>query len=378
MRKFVLVAAVAALLVPMTLAQGVQRVSTSEKGSLIVFPKVELRFDGTTGALVQDTFIDLTNDYPDDVKVLLFFVSETCVQIENDVDLTGNQPSWWSSYSGLPGPDGAPVTPFTSLGAPYPDPEGSTDMVLRGFVIGFAINNAWEAIRWNHLFGQATLVNYVTGDAWEYEGYTFAAVVGNNGDVINTTGELHIGTDYAWAFDKLLLDFFATGSHAFGEGLAPADVIHDTDLALLILNMDLRQDTEGPFKTKAKFYIWNENETSIGNPEFCLTKWAESRLTQFGGTLFNLFNVGSLHTDKGYAWIDGQESTVCPQSEAHALLGVQAKKLTFLTGPAAGRTTSAGGPLPGFGTQATDIVYDLRPGGDEKKLNPKTPAVIRR
>jgi alkylated DNA repair dioxygenase AlkB len=53
-------------------------VSATEKGSLLVFSKVELRW--TEGApavytLAQDTFIDLANDHPEDVQVQMYFIN---------------------------------------------------------------------------------------------------------------------------------------------------------------------------------------------------------------------------------------------------------------------------------------------------------------
>lgn len=57
-----------------TPAMAVERVTASEKGSLLIFSKVEIRWDAA-GALIQDTFIDLTNDYPDDVKVKMYFIN---------------------------------------------------------------------------------------------------------------------------------------------------------------------------------------------------------------------------------------------------------------------------------------------------------------
>jgi hypothetical protein len=40
---------------------------------VLVFSKVELRWDAN-GALIQDTFIDLTNDFPAATRVQLYFV----------------------------------------------------------------------------------------------------------------------------------------------------------------------------------------------------------------------------------------------------------------------------------------------------------------
>ena len=48
--------------------------SISTKGSLLVFPKVELKWDENRD-LVQDTFIEITNDYPGDVRVQLYFIN---------------------------------------------------------------------------------------------------------------------------------------------------------------------------------------------------------------------------------------------------------------------------------------------------------------
>ena len=51
------------------------RGSASEKGSLVIYPKVELRWNAAGDTLIQDTFIDLTNDYPEDVKVQMYFIN---------------------------------------------------------------------------------------------------------------------------------------------------------------------------------------------------------------------------------------------------------------------------------------------------------------
>ena len=48
--------------------------SNVEKGSVLIFPKVEIRWDWC-GNVIQDTFIDLTNDYPGDVLVQMYFVN---------------------------------------------------------------------------------------------------------------------------------------------------------------------------------------------------------------------------------------------------------------------------------------------------------------
>ena len=53
---------------------GQDRVSATEKGSLFFFSKVEIRWDRDC-ELIQDTFLSLTNDYPKDVRVQMYFIN---------------------------------------------------------------------------------------------------------------------------------------------------------------------------------------------------------------------------------------------------------------------------------------------------------------
>ncbi len=40
-----------------------------------------------------------------------------------------------------------------------PDPEGTGERALRGFIVAWAVNEAGHEIRWNHLTGAATIVH---------------------------------------------------------------------------------------------------------------------------------------------------------------------------------------------------------------------------
>jgi hypothetical protein len=100
------------------------RATATEKGSILIFSKVELRWTAD-GDLVQDTFVHLTNDYPDDVLVQMYFINGDepleadeygCPQpgwnwVDVQIPLTADQPTFWSSLTGLP----AGVSPFTVL-----------------------------------------------------------------------------------------------------------------------------------------------------------------------------------------------------------------------------------------------------------------------
>jgi hypothetical protein len=349
------------------------RVGCTEKGSLLMFSKVELRWT-EDGILVQDTFISLTNDYPQDVRVQLYFVhgDEPLLANENHADerahtgwnwsdvqiwLTANEPSYWSALSGLP----KAVSPWTVLdpGDPpgRPDPEGSADRVLRGYIVAWAVNTEGEEICWNHLAGNATLVNYAKGSAWEYNACAFQVVdpAAQHGQATGTPGELFMdGTEYAECFSHLLLNFQAIDSVAFSrEGVA--QVVSETDLTLFPATADLRQGTTGPVSTKAHVDIWNMNEVKFSGTYRCITCWDQALLQNY--EIPNHFLVEHLHTDHGKARIDGLASpATCEDSEAAALLGVAARLLTIDGGV---DFATAGTNLQGMGTESAGIRFDV-------------------
>ena len=157
-RKLILCGLVAGLLATPALA--VDRVSATEKGSLLIFPKVEIRWDAA-GNVVQDTFIDITNDYPAGVQIQMYFINgdaplaanppERAHPGWNTVDvgiyLTANQPTYWSALTGQPANGGLPpfeiLDPGPPPGRPAPEP-GSSDRVMRGYIVAWAVNNVGE------------------------------------------------------------------------------------------------------------------------------------------------------------------------------------------------------------------------------------------
>jgi hypothetical protein len=370
----VITAVVAAALVPAAMARDENRTSTNEKGSLLVYPKVELRFS-TDGCLKQDTIITINNDYQAAVNVQMYFVSEMCTHVDNLISLTRNEPAYWSVNSGLP----KGVSPFTVLGAPCPDPEGSGDLILRGYILAWAVNADDIQIKWNHLYGRAMFVNYQYGTAAEYNAYAFQALDNNiaNGDIVAEDpanpaqwGVLKLdGTaNYDSAFEYLMFDFFASGAAPFCGSTGP--IVNDTDLTLLILSNDLSDTSTGPLTTRVKFDIWNQNEVAFSGMKFCMTKWDETLLSCRGGH----FLRQNLQTDLGRARLIGQHDAACDLAGPHpvvscdaALLGVVARVLHFSSWDATSCTT-----LVGAGQKAAEIKYSPLPasGTKSKKLTP--------
>jgi hypothetical protein len=368
------------------------RISASKKGSLLMYSKVELRWacDSLGCRLIQDTFLDISNDYQDDVYVQLYFVNgdepleavfvgDPPVLVEREhpgwnwVDcqilLTANQPTYWSAYSGLP----AGCQPFTILDPGYPpgrpDPDAMCPAevpncngirVLRGFVYAWAVDNNGAEINWNHLSGDAVLVNYAQATAWEYNAYAAQALQGAHGDNLPNPGVLNLdGVEYDIAFDQLLMDFYATsdiGPGPFSNPEILCAVENDTDLTLFPVSQDLRQDNDGPIYTKAVFNIWNQNEIRFSGTERCIVCWDQTLLGYYDAP--NHFLRSNLQTNKGKARIDGMGSTQCPFSTEEAILGVTAKELIFHCG-AEPEFARAGRTLVGQGEQAAVIQWDI-------------------
>jgi hypothetical protein len=130
------------------------RVSATKKGSLIYYSKVELKWN-STGALTQDTFITIVNDYTEDVFVQWYFVNGDAplaavfnggLLVERahrgwnwadcTTEITHNESNYMSMARGTP----LGCQPFTILdpGTPQgrPDPDGPPgSRILRGFAV---------------------------------------------------------------------------------------------------------------------------------------------------------------------------------------------------------------------------------------------------
>ncbi len=152
----------------------------------------------------------------------------------------------------------------------------------------------------------------------------------------------------------MLLDFYASGFNAFdciagfdglGEPVGCTAVGSltqlDTDLSLLPILQDLRQNNIGPVHTKASFDIWNQNEDFFSGTDRCIVCWDQFLLSNLDLPNHFLFDVFTLQTRTGKARIHGIASpTVCdetlcgedgepPCSEDAPLLGVSNKLITF-------------------------------------------------
>lgn len=363
----------------------------SPKGSLIIISKVEIRWNAA-GNLLQDTFIQLTNDYPDTVRVKLYYVNgdpplaATANErahpgwnwANNTINLTGDQPTYWSALTGRnsSGVFDPTFSPFTVLDPGFPpgrpDPEVAGERMLRGFIIAFAINANSAEIRWNHLAATVTLVHYQKASAWTYTPCSIQVntAVAAHGQPTGTPGVLNLnGFEYAQVYDELLMNFYAVGSMALN---GPRLVQVDTDVTLHPVDADLRQETTGPVTTKAHYLVWNQNESKLSGAYRCITCWDQTLLSSYG--IPNHFKILALQTNAGKARIDGLASQLCnfdlygpggpgspPDgvldviSQNAAMLGLRAHHLQFDT---ANLHAVSGTIMFGMGAQSATIRYD--------------------
>lgn len=211
--------------------------SLSDKGSLLVYLKVEIKWD-SSGQVVQDTFLTLTNDALQDVRVKLLLVNgdpALCNYEPVGIHLTKHQPLYWSARTGQP----VGIAPFTVLDPSMGDPDDSPwaqpgDRVLRGYVLAWAVNAQGEEIYWNNLIGSGTIVNFREGTALEYDPWAFKAVTtsGEGSVLLSPLGQLDLnGLEYDFAPNRLLFQFHAPGS-VITSSPGPSATIVDTDLTL--------------------------------------------------------------------------------------------------------------------------------------------------
>ncbi|TWT44628.1 hypothetical protein RAS1_10430 [Phycisphaerae bacterium RAS1] len=380
--------ALAAILSVCCLVAGASdRVTANEKGSVLIFPKIELRWMQIDSEykLVQDTFIHLTNDFTDAVDVQLFFMlgdppaagEPGWMRMSNVITLQPDEPAFWSASTGNP----KGVAPFTYLDPGSPpgriDPEGSGQRVLRGYMIAFAVNNAGEQIRWNHIVGTTSIVNYQHGAVWEYAAYTFQALIGSNGAVVGTPGTINLdGIQFSNGMHKLLLDFQTAGSQGLSCPELCATV--DTDLTLAMIDVDLRYGGAQPYTTKLEVQVWNEEGVEFSGPAPTFTLWKEVLLSELGGA----FDKGCVGTDGAKARIDG---VAFPQQSAtaRAFVALATKVVTFQEAPPAYgmvgrviRTTFAGRNTIGTGVEAAQIKFDVPDEPDESNVDGLIPVPL--
>ncbi len=159
MLKKVLFFALAITLVTVGFASAASNVAnTSQKGSLLIFPKIVTFISSETVRPVLDTFISIGNDYYTDVWVKCYWVNEYQDIEDFMFRLTPNQPIVFSALYGGDPQGFVTVPPFYG----------------KGELKCWAVNAAGDQqISFNHLYGYAVLAQENAGVV--YNAWSFAA-----------------------------------------------------------------------------------------------------------------------------------------------------------------------------------------------------------
>ena len=371
-------AAATALFASNSFAQdSLETVSTSERGSLLIYPDIRAAWEG--GEVVSDTLITLTNDAPSEVRVQFYIVLGTnCVSYDNAFTLTADQPVQWQASSGRalnPVELNPILAPLWSIDPSVLNPLGGGDIEATLYVWATGITN--QPIKWNHLLGTATQVDYLNQTASEYAASAFQVrTAGASGtdvpgaaDIETGYGTLALdGESYSATPDSLLLNFQAPGDNLdsiYSSGPYAVEAA-GMELVLQIPDFDLFYDAGYDRTVSLQIDIWNENEIKFEGTTNCFSCYSGLRLENYPEE--NSFPLAILGTDAGKARINAMQDDHCSDSEDHALLGVLHTDLVYRRpspsgpGPVLGLDRLST-PLTGVGSQPATVRYPLENGG---------------
>ena len=284
------------------------RTNTAQKGSLLIFPLVDV----SPG---KDTLVRIENHNTANVNVRCTWQNGTAHTLDMQMVMAASAPLVLIASSTFP----------TDVGPG--DPTAPTD---RGELKCWAISADGQAeINWNHLSGSANIIDFDTGTAKRYTAWAVRCLAtttkgkgkGKKSGGDNDTGAcgetpgilLLDGEEYESCPRKLGIGFSPTG--AFG-GLFGASELH-----VATCNQDFRQDRE-PTYTKLQFETWDEDTATRFSGAFsCMDNWHETELEGVDNNpqIFSLAFLGN----SGRLEVQGVESGECPTPTTDAgLVGV--------------------------------------------------------
>ena len=329
--------------------------NTSQKGSLLIFPLINIDSED-----LSNTLIEISNDQNGRVHVECSYVNERKDRADFDFFLTPKGTISWEvltgsgenfgGFSAAQFPIGGSFTP----GNPF-----------RGELVCFAVDQpALNQIAYNHLTGTATVVALADTDAtqakqaYRYNAWSFIArdafgFPAADNTIQGTAGDLQLtGANDGMSYDGCpgynIVNFMPNGATLNGVRTI------DNDLSVVSCTQDLRQDFFLHL-TKLQFSQWNVNENSFSGTFFCadsVTTVQTGPLDRTSGLVQGSnFDFTTLRTNDARYQVRGVASSQCPGSEVSGLLGVATASLSLGTDldedQEIGSTTHGAGILPG-------------------------------
>jgi hypothetical protein len=300
--------------------------NTSQKGSLLIFPRIDVRPD-----LRYRTIIRITNDAYAAVNLKCYYVNHTKGRNDFQFTLTKKQAVIWDAATGEGDPTNVNAFPSREIG-PYPGNPYAGELVC------FAVNAAGSAqISWNHLSGTATVFNDANETAYEYNSWNFTARGGTLGRPFGEAGTLELtGADDGAAYD-------ACPAYNIVH-FTPYDleIPNDTRVSVSSCWQDLRQDY-ALHLTKLQLTAWNSHEVRFTGAYHCANSTDSFLLSEIQ-TLPENTSATVLRTYAAHLQIRGVESTQCRGSADAGLVAVAA---SFSPSVATGVNANGAGVAPG-------------------------------
>jgi hypothetical protein len=337
--------------------------NTSQKGSLLIFPQIDV----SPG---WDTLVRISNDANTGVDLTCYYMNERKGRRDFHIRLTRKQPIWFSvsRHAGT-----FPVAAFPTDFNPL-----IPGNVNKGMLACWATDVALAAqISHNHLSGTATVgqlqsktttvgtppatVTITTPEraAFTYPSWNFTARGVAAGANVGTPGRLDLtGVDGAYdACPSYLIGHFTPrGVNAttnFG-----GEFVTENFLSVASCNLDFKQDYV-PHFTKLKIEVWNEQEVKFTGSFECSdsTKWLPLSTTDVAPENFDANVVQSVAAQLK---VKGVASTQCPpvagrNTENSGLVGVLSAQVFTQSDPG-----FAGTSMNGAGAQAGFILWDAQ------------------
>jgi hypothetical protein len=318
--------------------------NASQKGSLLVFPLIDVR-EGNT------TIIRIANDANVPANIKCYYVNETKYRVDFVFKLTKKQAVTWDALTGITDVIGN-VQPFPVDVGAFPTLFGQATNPQLGELICFAVDGPGsQQVSHNHLSGTATVGNPLAG-SYEYNSWNFVARVAGIGTPVGAAGRLDL-TGAAGGYDACPAYNIAHVAPTAAVVEPPAALVQR--FAFSLCAQDLRQDYT-PHFTKLVFNIWNGHETKFTGAWECSDSTHSFLSVGLDVEADNL-SSGRLGTDAAQAQILGVASTQCRPpvpfvTENVGLVGVVARVLVGEQGEIAlhGTTTNHAGvhAVPGF------------------------------
>jgi hypothetical protein len=173
--------------------------NTTQKGSLLIFPRVDVSPGRTT-------IIRITNAVSAVVDVKCYFMDVEKNKVDFQVRFTENQPFWFDVGSGK----------GTKTVQGFPTQGGHSTGELKCWAVN---DNGTRQISWNHLVGSATVFDFENSAAYEYNAWAFQAMHPQGDTVGSEQGRLKPdGVDYDLCPKRLIGNFAPVGRFAeYGE-----------------------------------------------------------------------------------------------------------------------------------------------------------------